>query len=447
MTVTVDEVERFSELVAAGLGLRMSDRPVNVLSAVLSRRAELCGTSTGRYLDWLAAGPEEDELGRLAGSLTVPETYFFRDPDQLRAFVDLARALGGSRVLRILSAGCASGEEPYSLAMLLRDGGFADFSILGVDINPELIACAAQGQYSAWALRATPAEKRQRWFDADNVLSEEIRTAVRFETHNLAGPDTGLWRPDTYDVIFCRNVLMYLTEDGVTAVVDRLASALVPGGRLFVAPAENARVRHPELRVRQADGCFSFERETPSASRASPVVRPAREQPRPAGPEQALHFIRSERFAEALDVVLALPDSLRTAPAVLVLEAVLRAACDDFTAAERICGDLLDRDKGNADAQYVIATCCAGRADPAGAEQAIARVVELDAYFAIPRLHLGMLAARRGDRPMARRELSRALDLLPWESAERVLLFGGGFTVDGLSAICRTHLTACGEAP
>jgi chemotaxis protein methyltransferase CheR len=157
--------------------------------------------------------------------------------------------------------------------------------------------------------------------------------------------------------------------------------------------------------------------------------------------------VRSERFAEALSVVLAWPEILRTTPSALVLESVLRAAGGDFTEAERICGALLDRDNGNADAQYVIATCRAGRADPDGAEQAIGRAVELDASFAIPRLHLGILAARRGDRPAARRELNRALALLPWESAERMLLFGGGFTVDGLSAICRSHLSACGDVP
>lgn len=446
MTVTVDEVERFGELVAAGLGLRVSDRPVN-LSTVLSSRSEQWGTSTGRYLAWLAAGPEEDELGWLARSLTVPETYFFRDPDQLRAFVDLASRV---RAPRILSAGCASGEEPYSLAMLLRDRGIEDFSILGVDINPELVASAGQGRYSAWALRATPAETRRRWFRADgaeNILAEEIRTAVRFEARNLAGAADGRLRPDTYDIIFCRNVLMYFTEDRARALVTRLAGALAPGGCLFVGPAENAHVRHCELQVRHAPGCFYFQREKPPAARAGSTIRPALQCRRSPGPDLALNLVRSERFADALAVVQARPAELRTTPAALVLEAVLCAAGGDFTGAERVCAALLDRDHGNAEAHHVIGTCRAGRADPDGAEQAIGRAVELDPAFAIPRLHLGILAARRGDRPAARRELSQALALLAWESPERILLFGGGFTVDGLSTICRAHLSACGDTP
>ncbi len=455
MTATVDEVERFGALVAAGLGLRMSDRPINTLSTVLRSRAEQCGISTGRYLDRLAVGPKEVELGWLAGSLTVPETYFFRDTDQLRALMDVAlpqrrRALNGVRGPRILSAGCASGEEPYSVAMLMRDSGVVDFSILGVDINAELIARAGQGRYSGWALRAAPAEMQRRWFRADgaeNILAEGIRSAVQFEVFNLARTDGDLWRPDTYDVIFCRNVLMYFTEDRALALVARLVSMLVPGGFLFVGPAENTYVRHAELQVRHAHGCFYFQREGPPASRARPTARSARPQPRSADPDRALEFVHSERFADALDVLLALPEALRTTPDALVLEAVLRTAAGDFIGAERICGPLLDRGNGNAEAHYVIATCREGRADPEGAERAIGRALESDPGFAIPRLRLGILAARRGDRPLARRELSQALTLLPWENPRRLLLFGGGFTADGLSAMCRFHLAACEDNP
>jgi chemotaxis protein methyltransferase CheR len=474
MTATAaGDVERFGELVARGLGLRMSDRPDGLLSAVLDSRAERCGRTTGRYLDWLAAGPADGELGGLAGSLTVPETYFFRDPAQLRAFVDVAvpdrlRALGGGRELRVLSAGCASGEEPYTLSMLLLEAAVGDFSILGVDVNPEVIASAVRGLYSDWALRATPAGSRRRWFrpdGPDSVLAEEVRAPVRLETHNLAGADAALWQPGTYDVIFCRNVLMYFIPERADALAARLVEALAPGGFLFVGAAENVYARRPGLQLRHAAGCFYFQRDdappvagrrpvrAPATTRTRPAVEPRPSRPAPApppvpsaGPGRALDLLRSERFADALDVVLALPDGIRAAPPTLVLEAVLRAAGGDFAGGERICGTLLDLDGHDADAHHVIATCREGVADPDGAELALGRAVDLDPAFAIPRMHLGLLAARRGDRSAARRELTQALALLPRESPVRLLLFGGGFTVSGLAALCRSHLSASGGA-
>ena len=121
-----------------------------------------------------------------------------------------AQAAGGRA--SVVSMGCASGEEPYSLAITVRDT-FADcaemVSILGFDINPAALERAARGRFSPWVLRETPPDVQHRWFRAegrDFVLNDRLRNAVRFELGNLSDAAADLWRPGSYDIVFCRNV-------------------------------------------------------------------------------------------------------------------------------------------------------------------------------------------------------------------------------------------------
>ena len=119
-----------------------------------------------------------------------------------------------------------------------------DVSIRAVDINPGALERAANARFSAWALRETPPEVQKRWFrpaGRDLVLADEIRSAVTFEQRNLTSDDVELWRPDFYDVIFCRNVIMYFSPEKMRAVIARIAASLAPGGYLFLGHAETLR--------------------------------------------------------------------------------------------------------------------------------------------------------------------------------------------------------------
>jgi chemotaxis protein methyltransferase CheR len=248
------EPERFRGWIAERLGLSFDDTKLEFLADVLDRRADRKGLGLRPYVDRLN-GPDIDaELQALAVELTVPETYFFRHIDQLHAFVDVALPEAQTRrgpfcTLSVLSVGCASGEEPYSLAMLVRERGVGpgwNVAIHALDINPNMLAKAARGVYSAWALRDTPAASQRRWFKSagrEFVLEESIRAAVTFQEVNLAQDAGGpkLWAPQTYDVIFCRNVLMYFTSDRARALVGRLTQSLRPGGHLFLGHAETLR--------------------------------------------------------------------------------------------------------------------------------------------------------------------------------------------------------------
>jgi chemotaxis protein methyltransferase CheR len=501
------DVERFRAAVARHLGLSFEEGKLPFLADRLRDRLHATGSACEAYLTRLDVAATGDEVATLARELTVSETYFFRNRDQFRAFAEWAlperlRARQAQKRLRLLSAGCASGEEPYSLGIIVHEAGLDsswDVSIRAVDLNPAMIERARRGRYSAWALRETPAEAQERWFCKEGkelVLTAEARAAVQVEERNLIHDDSDLWQAGSYDVVFCRNVIMYFTPETAQKVVERIARSLVPGGFLFLGHAETLRGLSNSFHLRHTHDTFYYQRKDPQDSsaqddapagstsripvarfaavvdsadgwvdaiqRASERITALAATPRPAsrpalGSEsaprprweigRALELLRSERFADALDVVQALPPASAGDLEVRLLRAVLLTHGGRFAQAEEACQTLLQLDELNAGAHYLLALCREGDGDRLGAVEHDQVATYLDPAFAMPRLHLGLLARRRGDREAARRELGQALLLLQREEAGRLLLFGGGFGRDALLALCRAEISTCGGRP
>ncbi len=503
-------VERFRAVVGRCLGLGFEETRFGELAEVLERLGSADRSGPEGYLERLersAAGP--DDIQALARQLTVGETYFLRNAAQFRALAEVAlperlEVRSGHRQLRLLSAGCSSGEEVYSLAMIVRerlvDPGW-NVSILGVDVNASVLERAALARYSAWSLRETPEDVRRRWFQAvgrEYVVDPAIRSAVRFEQRNLADEERDLWIPEAYDIIFCRNVLMYFTPERAREVVGRLARALAAGGYLFLGHAETLRGLSNEFHLRHTHETFYYQRKGPEArvwpgggmEAPSPrVVAIAALEERPEAPwietvrrsaervrelstagesavassvsatphairavrdraspdvHRAIELLETERFAEALECLDGLPPHTPPDPDVLLLRAVLLTHSGQLDAAEQVCAQLRGLDELSAGAHYLLALCREGAGDRAGAVENDQVAAYLDPGFAMPRLHLGLLARRTGDLRAARRELEQALDLLDREDASRVLLFGGGFTRETLLTLCRAELRAAG---
>jgi chemotaxis protein methyltransferase CheR len=175
---------------------------------------------------------------------------------------------------------------------------------------------------------------------------------------------------------------------------------------------------------------------------ASPTAHAAAPEAPPRDVARALALLREERFGDALEALGPAEDELD--PDALVLRAVILASSGDPAAAEAVCARILELDELNAEAHYVLALCREHAGDRAAAANQDHYALYLDPTFAMPRLHLGLLAKRSGDVDGARRELSRALALLAGEDAARVLLLGGGFTRAALAEVCRAELRACG---
>jgi chemotaxis protein methyltransferase CheR len=266
------QVERFRAVVADRMGLAFESGKLELLSQVLTERLGAFDKSRpDSYLLKLEHGWRE-EVRALAERLTVGETYFFRYADHFRAFVEVVlpnrvSARAGQHCLRILSAGCASGEEAYSLAILARenlpDPASWDVRLTGIDISASMIRKAKEGRYSAWSLRDTPAEMRAQHFQVcgrDYEPEPAVRPWIAFEERNLVEDDPSFWLPETYDVVFCRNVTMYFTPQVTRAVVARITRALVPGGFLFLGHAETLRGVSHDYHLCHTHSSFYYQR-------------------------------------------------------------------------------------------------------------------------------------------------------------------------------------------
>jgi chemotaxis protein methyltransferase CheR len=475
-------IERFRSTVERRLGLRFDDVKLEHLQNVLERRVEARALTEGEYLGALEGGDFAAEVPHLARELTVGETYFFRNVEQFHAFEAVIAKHDGA--VRVLSAGCASGEEPYSLAMMVagQRGTPASVSITGADLGTDALERAARGRYSAWALRETPNDVRSRWFRCvgrEYVLDEAIRSAVTFTQRNLAEEDPDLWRRGAWDVVFCRNVLMYFAPDAARAVVARIARSLCPGGHLFLGHAETLRGISDEFDLCHTHGTFYYQlRDGKRASRQSspepatpflPTVAAAdtwvdsirkatdriqqlswppdrQAGQRPVDVRVARELFEQEQYTDALRAVSDLPASAARDPDVLLLRAVLLVNQGELADAERVCRGLLEVDGTSAGAHYLLALCREGAGDRDAAIDHDQTAAYLEPTFAMPRLHLGLLARRAGDANRARRELAQALTLLIREDPSRLRLYGGGFSRQALVDLCRAEIAACGGA-
>jgi chemotaxis protein methyltransferase CheR len=522
-------IERFRAVVERCLGLRFDESRLAVLSGVFER----LGAAGGGFEAYLARleqpNPPRDELRALAHELTIGETYFFRNIAQFHAFTDvalreLAGGRGGSRRQRILSAGCASGEEAYSLAICVCEtlgDASRDVSVTGIDVNTTSLEKAARGVYSQWSLRETPPDVARRWFRASgrgHALDPSIRDRVLFQERNLADDEPGFWFPEAFDVIFCRNVLMYFAPDHARAAMARMTRSLTPGGYLFLGHAETMRGLSDEFQLCHTHGTFYYQRparaalpardswaharaavarsedrgdRSPGTDLESPASdtelaaldadpawtstwvdtvqrssdrirllsqrrvtstdsngafkhRPSAPPPDVAG---ALELLARERFADALELLGDLPRTAERDPDALLLRAVLLTHSGQLNEAEVACAELCAANERNAGAHYLLALCREARGDRKGARQHDEAAAKIDPRFAMPRLHLGLLARRAGDMAVARRELEAAAALLANEETSRILLYGGGFTRETLTALCRAEIQAAGGCP
>lgn len=479
-----EEIGRFRRVVARRLGLHFEDSKAEFLDEVLRRRLGSTGQKLEEYLRILDTPHSEKEWAALAKDLTVNETYFFRHIDQFHAFSSVlpqrVRARAANKSLRILSAGCASGEETYTLSILVRQAGLDPswrIAILGVDVNPQMIEAAERRRYSTWSLRETPEHIRQRWFREESAgifeLDEKAADGVRFAAKNLIEDDPSLWAAETYDMIFCRNMLMYLTPEHFRRVLDNLTRSLAGGGYLFLGHADNLRGHTNEFELQHTHNTFYYRRKDgseesetrartpepldsgeawPETIRRSAVrieslagtAVPSGRQERRWDGVAVFELIRTERYREALEQIAALPPEYSADPAALLAHGAVLTHLGRFDEARKVCRTLLGIDFSNAGAHYILALCheAGGNGVEAAAEDRIA--IHLDPGFAMPHLRLGLLARQKGDRELARRELSRAVTLLRREEPSRLLLFGGGFTRDALIALCETRSDARG---
>lgn len=267
LTMTAEQFRLLSDLVQDASGLAMREDLKFVAERRLLPRVEALGLSDfgayQRYLRFDARGKDELEL---AVELLLPhETYFFREPAQLDCFVKelvpkLVEQHSAKRKLRLWSAGCSSGEEPYTLAMLLEETGrFAgwDVQVHGTDLSRRMLAAARKAEYTQSSLRSTSYERRARHFEpvpgGKVRVKAPLRARVSFSQLNLVTPEASDVLP-YMDVVFCRNVLIYFDVEARKQVIRSLYRRMQAGAWLLLGHSESLLTLTTDFEIVQLEG-------------------------------------------------------------------------------------------------------------------------------------------------------------------------------------------------
>ncbi len=489
-----------SELIAERMGLHFPRERLPDLQRGLETAGDELGfENVTACADWLlSAPPTKAQLQVLASHLTIGETYFLREKQTfevlstsvLPALIHARR--GRDQRLRLWSAACCSGEEAYSLAILLHQllPDLADWhvTILATDINARFLRRAVAGSYSEWSFRDTPAGFKERYFnrseDKRYAIRPEIKKLVTFEHLNLVEDvyPSLVTDPNAMDLIFCRNVLMYFTSVQARKVIGNLHHALIDGGWLAVSPSETSQALFPQFLTQNFPGVVLYQKsdaEFRAHSARTPMPRRAAEQlvapaavvplpppttsaqasePPPAPeaetlisvgptppPAVAASLYEQGRYDEAAEALLA--SFANDSPEPRSFSLLARALANQGRLADALawCERWIAADKLDAVAHFVRAAVLLehGRLDQA--RRSLQRVLYLDPNVVLAHFALGNLARSRGKDDEAEKHFANALRLLDGLQPDDVLLEADGLTAGRLTATI-TAMTALESA-
>ena len=431
-------LEEAAALVRRRTGLVFSEARRSAFETGLQtamRQAKLSDPDLKTYLARLAVEPAL--LDDLVAEITVGETYFFREPRQfavLRGDI-LPALLSGrppDRPLRVWSAGCASGEEPYTVAIMLRElGADRGAHIVGTDLSRGALAKAYRGRYTRWSLRGTPEHAVGRYFTPVGnqfELAAAVRAAVEFRYLNLAEDTypsfaTGVWG---MDVILCRNVLIYFDAETVARAARRLIDCLSEDGWLLLGSSDPLLADLVRCEVVVTSAGLAYRRagvrkvvapEIHAPPIPSPPLEPARdpapEPPRASDdPAEAARCYAARDYGRAAELAAALVRRDGSDPLLWIILVRALANRGELDAAGRACAAALDRHRASAEITYLHAVLLAEAGRFAEAAGAARRALYLDRGLVVAHLALGGALARLADTAGAHRAFRNARRLL-----------------------------------
>ncbi len=434
---------RLKEHLIAATGLAFyADRDERLTELISSRLSVLGLPDCLSYTNFLG-GQEQGraELDVLIARLTIGETYFFRDQaqfDAIRSIIlpDILERNQSSKRLRIWSAGCATGAEPYSLAILLaRD--FADriagwqIDIDATDLNREYLAQAAAGKFRDWAFRSTSDEVKRECFSKEGLIwtiHPRYKQWISFHHLNLVDSEFPTpWRDGTpFDLILCRNVMIYFTPEANRRLIGQLHKSLGDDGWLVVGATEH--------------GLGGYQ-----AFRSSDVTNARIYQKLPA-PEALADLPRTELGIE----VPIHPDPVAGPVADQGRDDLegLRQLADrgDWQGAAEYGQTLLRRDGLNPEIHFYQALIFENLGHAAEAQRWLRKAIYLDRNFALAHYQLGLALERDRQMPAAARSFGNVLKVLASAPDDAIVTAGSGVTATGLKKLARTHLEKSGVA-
>lgn len=439
---TAELLEAVSHSVAAKLGLHYPpERWADLERGLGGAAKELGRASVEAYARELASGEfDQTQIDSLAGQLTIGETYFMRDPKAFEALEShilpalIQERRGGTKMLRIWSAGCCTGEEAYSIAFVLRrtipDIDDWRVTVLATDLNPKFLHKAAQGIYGQWSFRGVSEADRsaftRRSAEGKFEVLPVIRKMVTFGALNLVedGYPSLTTNTQAMDIIFCRNVMMYFSPEQVRKVVAGLNHSLMEGGWLFVNASEASQQTFAEFSPAGFAGTAIYRKGAPPARvsvAAPPTVVKA---PAKLVTPPVIHV------SQPREPVAPPPDH--------AAEARRLANAGDHAAALAACDRAIEQDRLVASSHYLRGVILQEQNAVPEAIQAIKHALYLDHDFVVAHFMLGNLMLREGRRYDAVRCFDNARRLLQKYPRAAELPEADGITAERLLAILTT---------
>jgi len=496
MTLTSQDRLRLRDLITSYSGLGESLQGDQALERAVAQRLQAHNLDTlADYWSFIERKPN-GEMNSLVQLLTNKETFFFREMHQFEVLRDriLPELMSARRLrthlrhetaarspVRLWSAGCATGEEPYSLAITLIEfeaqHGPLEAEVIATDIDADALEIARRGSYGERAVRLVPAAWRQRYFAFDGRtyrISPEVARRVSFRVHNLAEDCCPPGMSDL-DVIFCRNVTIYFDAPARERLNARLADSLREGGYLFVASSETMGHNQGRLELLSLGRTFLFRKGRSSgqqmlaASAAAPLVRPLTllddlDQPAPRPPAQpsipepsrrepafppptaASILARAQAAFRLQDYAAALRelDRLPAGPPLELEACSLRAAVlvqtEHLDEAEETCQVLLAHDPWHVDAHFLMGMVLFYKLQPRQAIQALKTAVYLQPEYQAAHFYLAEAYNSLGLSDQARREYKNTINILSHRPAGPGRINLSGLEDNMLRQACETNL-------
>jgi chemotaxis protein methyltransferase CheR len=484
--LTLEDFRRFRDYIHEHSGIYLEDGKLDSLRISLVTRATRL--ELHRLEDYLAILKSDDrEFRELLNLVTVNETSFFRFPQQFEALRNrvlpeiLEGKLSTNRNLRVWSAGCSTGEEPYTIGMALSESGVEGLGwqthVLGTDVSTKALTVAREGLYPRKSVLNLPDEVVQRYFKPEDDklrVSAALRRKVDFQYHNLIKEPYPIEMMAGWDVIFCRNVTIYFRLESTRRVVRNFYDSLNDGGYLFIGHSETLTSISDDFEAVEAGGVFLYrkprvrhtsvfasphpdaapERQRPAVSRAADEPRrtetPAHAQ-KPPPRLQDLVTEAAELFAERHpEKVLALVDEMLTIdlhdPEAHVLAAHAYADMGNYDAALAACTRALAINPLLPVARYILGLIHQREGDVVGAVSEFKKTIYIDQDFALAHMNLGTIYKSQGDWEAAAREYENTIRALYKNPAGSWREFLGGFQADLLLKTAERSLLECRKA-
>lgn len=404
----------FESLLKEHIGLDTATIGSATIERAIQKRMAECGCKTQTEY-WRLLHKSESELKEFIEGVVIPETWFYRHREAfeaLRQWVLQTRfSPKANAPLRILSVPCATGEEPYSIAMTLLDLGMHTFQIDGVDISDRALERAKRAVYGRNSFRASNLAFREKYFTPkgqNHEIIPAVREHVRLQYGNLIDPNF-LRNRGPYDAIFCRNVLIYFDIPTQATAVKTLSGLLAEDGLLFVGPAETGMMINYQFASAKIPQSFAFRKAssmpvvqvhaTPAKRKKHPVAKAAPVRvmppPQPARPVAPSPAPASKTPEVSLEQIGKLADEGR------------------LPEAGALCQKFIKANPGSAQAFYLLGVVQDASGDDHAASESYRKALYLDPQHGEALVHLALIKQKHGDAAGARALRARAQRLSP----------------------------------